>query len=1213
MSHTSRVESRAPSLDAAELLAVARRLAVAAESSDEAASVLAESIVSLLGVEGCLVSSLEDGSFRVDAAVGILAGMRGERSRLEPSIALRTLQESRVVIANDIAQEAALGSALHRTLGIRQVASAPLVAGGTAFGVLLAVNSPRDAFDEADASLLQRVAELGSPAVRNERLLERERRSAREATALADVVKHLNQSLELERVFTLIAQHAADLLHGAGATVTVVDGESLRIVGAAGHAIGRFMGILPTQGVFSGEALRRRLPVRTTDLRLFPRWEQSTELLSDVAPNAVAAPLLVGDRAIGTVLVYGNALRDFNEHDEQLLQALASHAAVAVENARLYRAAARTTRHAEILAATGRTLASVLASDNVFDGIERVAKQQLGADGFTVYSVDVERRTAAVQHSRGLGTEQVADIAPKVFTGRPGWALESGENSILPDLHALSEEELSEPLRGLRLAGVSAIAFLPLVVDRVVRGLLVMRWYQRRNPDEAEIELLRDFATHVAIALRNAGLLEDLERRATRLAAVAQVQQAISRTELGDVYGEVHRAARTSIPRISVFALLLANPGRTHFLPQLIVVDGVSTGASALPSVPVADCGASLALRDGDAHISNAPIRSWSEVVAGRAGRSHAKAEVAVPIVHGEDVLGVLVVQGDEGGIFNEEDAAMLSLIARQAGAAIENARLFDAERQARSVAEAAATIARAALFANSPHESGRQILAAVDSVVPSTGKALALMGDGGETLTYVSAIGALTALEQRAIPGRESAARLIGSHATVITPTHDALATIREHDVIPEGAVVVPLIAKDQLLGVMWSVPVAGARVRQGQVESLGRLAAHVALAADVLLLGEEERKRRERERMLATALATMDQPVFVLGLDRRVWYANPAAAREYGYSSEELVALTFDTLVASAVPARRVGHGSVGAAVGGLGLAPSTSVWLAEHVHRRRDRSEFPASVMLSYIRDDGGAPVGQVMNVRNLTDERRMEEQLRQSEKLAALGELVAGVAHELNNPLTGISAFAQLLLEDSITREQRDSVRLIKREADRAVGVIRDLLIFSRKPGPTRSPVDLNEIIELTLRLRNYSLRSAEVDVSVALAPDIPRVHGDDQRLQQVLLNLVVNAEYAMQRSSVKQLTVRTEAFDQGVVLTVSDTGSGMAEETRQRIFEPFFTTKPAGQGTGLGLSVSYGIVQAHGGTISVESQLGSGSLFRIYLPASGAPLPSAHPS
>ncbi|MFP5353787.1 MAG: ATP-binding protein, partial [Gemmatimonadota bacterium] len=618
--------------------------------------------------------------------------------------------------------------------------------------------------------------------------------------------------------------------------------------------------------------------------------------------------------------------------------------------------------------------------------------------------------------------------------------------------------------------------------------------------------------------------------------------------------------------------------------------------ARALPVVPVGDCGASRVLRDGGTHLSDVPARAWSDCVAGKSGRVPVRAEIAVPILHGQEVLGVLVVQGDEPSAFDDQDAAVLAIIARQAGAAIDNARFFEAERQARAIAEAAATIAHAALGTASPANMGREILAAVESVVPSAGKALAVMGDGGETITYVSATGLLERLVDRTIPSARSAAPMVGTRLEVITLAGDDLASISEGDIVPAGARVVPLIAKDQTLGLLWSVPVAGTRERRGEAESLVRLAAHVALAADVLLLGEEERKRRERERMLATALATMDQPVFILGLDRRIWYANAAAVREYGYAVDELTAIAFDALVASAVPARRLANGT----------APMTaSVWLAEHVHRRRDNTEFPASVMLSYIRDDDGAPVGQVMNVRNLTDEHRLEEQLRQSEKLAAIGELVAGVAHELNNPLTGISAFAQLLLEERLSEEQHESVRLIKREADRAVGVIRDLLIFSRKPGPSRAPIDLNEIVELTLRLRQYSLRSAGVDVNVDLDREIPRVRGDDQRLQQVLLNLLVNAEFAMHGAPVKRLSVRTESVEHGVLLTVADTGAGMAEETRQRIFEPFFTTKPAGQGTGLGLSVSYGIVQAHGGSISVDSQIGSGTVFRIFLPEAGS--------
>ena len=277
----------------------------------------------------------------------------------------------------------------------------------------------------------------------------------------------------------------------------------------------------------------------------------------------------------------------------------------------------------------------------------------------------------------------------------------------------------------------------------------------------------------------------------------------------------------------------------------------------------------------------------------------------------------------------------------------------------------------------------------------------------------------------------------------------------------------------------------------------------------------------------------------------------------------------------------------------------------WAGERLLRRRDGNDFPAWVIVSPIRDGTRRRVGHVIVVRDLTEERRMAEQLRQSEKLAALGELVAGVAHEVNNPLTGISAFAQLLLEDELSGEQRESVSLMKREADRAVSVIRDLLAFARKTGPRSVIVNLNDLLEQTLRLRAYGMRSTGVALETHLDPGLARVRGDDRQLQQVLLNLIVNAEHAMSSTPVRQLTVRTRNEGSRVVVEIRDTGTGMTPEVQKRIFEPFFTTKPEGTGTGLGLSVSYGIIQSHAGTLSVQSIVGIGSTFRISLSAAPA--------
>jgi PAS domain S-box-containing protein len=343
----------------------------------------------------------------------------------------------------------------------------------------------------------------------------------------------------------------------------------------------------------------------------------------------------------------------------------------------------------------------------------------------------------------------------------------------------------------------------------------------------------------------------------------------------------------------------------------------------------------------------------------------------------------------------------------------------------------------------------------------------------------------------------------------------------------------------------------------------------------------------------MVAAALATMDQPVLIVGVDSRVQYANRAALREYGYDPDELPNLSVDDfVVASAQLSRRQTIPSP---------PDDKALWMGEHVHRRKDGSEFPAAVTLSHIRDGSDSIVGLVIGVRNLTEERKVAEHLGRTEKLAAIGELVAGVAHELNNPLTGISTFAQLLLEDELQTEQKESVSLIKREADRAITVIRDLLLFARKTEARDVPVDINNIVQHTVRLRALASRSSGIQVHMHLDQGNPKVRGDEEKLQQVLLNLLVNAEAALQKSELRHLTVTTQSKGESVVIIVADTGHGMSAVIRQRVFEPFFTTKPPGEGTGLGLSVSYGIIQAHKGAISVESTPDVGTTFTIFLP------------
>jgi signal transduction histidine kinase len=244
------------------------------------------------------------------------------------------------------------------------------------------------------------------------------------------------------------------------------------------------------------------------------------------------------------------------------------------------------------------------------------------------------------------------------------------------------------------------------------------------------------------------------------------------------------------------------------------------------------------------------------------------------------------------------------------------------------------------------------------------------------------------------------------------------------------------------------------------------------------------------------------------------------------------------------------------------------------------------------------------------KKLDDETRdIYAQLLQAEKMAALGQTISGVAHELNNPLATILSWAERLSQKPMLDESvRRGLETILGESERAARIVRHLLTFARKRQTTRAMVDVNQVARETLALRSYEQRVSNITVIEALAAGLPPVFADGYQLQQVLLNLIINAEQAMLSTHGRGvLVVRTwhDAEHESVVLEINDDGPGIPDEVQPKIFDPFFTTKEVGQGTGLGLTVAYAIVQEHGGRIHLESRPGAGATFRIELPVIGA--------
>jgi two-component system NtrC family sensor kinase len=250
------------------------------------------------------------------------------------------------------------------------------------------------------------------------------------------------------------------------------------------------------------------------------------------------------------------------------------------------------------------------------------------------------------------------------------------------------------------------------------------------------------------------------------------------------------------------------------------------------------------------------------------------------------------------------------------------------------------------------------------------------------------------------------------------------------------------------------------------------------------------------------------------------------------------------------------------------------------------------------------------------------RLVQERLLQSEKMSSVGQLVSGVAHELNNPLTGIMGFAQLLLLRDLEDAARRQVETIYSEAERASKIVSNLLTFARRRKAQKEQANLNTLIERVLELRNYDLRVRNIEIDLDMDPALPETMLDTNQIQQVLLNIIINAEQAMRTASEAdgaegRLRIGTKAQRGAIIASFADTGPGMSAETLRRIFDPFFTTKDAGEGTGLGLTISYGIIEDHGGRIWAESPAGSGTTFFIELPmlggSSAAPAPEAAPA
>lgn len=344
----------------------------------------------------------------------------------------------------------------------------------------------------------------------------------------------------------------------------------------------------------------------------------------------------------------------------------------------------------------------------------------------------------------------------------------------------------------------------------------------------------------------------------------------------------------------------------------------------------------------------------------------------------------------------------------------------------------------------------------------------------------------------------------------------------------------------------------------------------------------------------LLAAATQHADELISIASPDGRILWANPAYCRTLGYDLQELLSRRASETLAEQSRASVV---EIEAAVRAEG------VWRGTVVRQRRDGSTLLSTGSVLALRDAQGALSHFVAVERDVTQETHLREQLVHSERLAAVGQLVSGVAHELNNPLQSIIGFTELLIDAERREEPRSDLEQVRAEAHRAAKIVRNLLAFVRRSAVERAPASLNALVAATVALRKYEFSITGITLEESYADDLPSVVVNREEIQQVLLNLILNAEQAMKPTGRPgHISLRTCATAQGATVEIADNGPGVPATIARRVFEPFYSTKGVGEGTGLGLSIALGIAEAHGGTLELVTGSAPGACFRLTLPS-----------
>jgi PAS domain S-box-containing protein len=1040
------------------------------------------------------------------------------------------------------------------------------------------------------------VVEVFRDIAERKRVEEETKRRNEELAALNAIASTVAGSLNLDEIMNRALDKVLEVMKVEAGVITLSDAQTGEMTLVTHRGLSdEFVGSMRRQRQKVARHLAATIPTGEEAILIQDLWRDPRaaafggDFETERLRSSAAVPLQSKGNVVGMLAVISREAHTFTPQQVQLLTSIGSQIGMAVESARLYRDEQHRLSEMEALRETSLDISRQLDVPQLLQSIVRRASALVDTSGGGLYLYHEEEQELELVVSQYLDKDH-SGTRLKVGEGLSGRVVQTGTPMVVEDY--AHWEGRSPFYEG---AAFGAVAAVPLRWGDEILGVVnVTDVGKDRVFSDRDLQLLELFASQAAIAIKNAQLYQQQQQRNRELMALHETSLHISsRLDLASVLEAI----------IGRAAELLDGGSAEVYLYRSSEGDLLSGASSGLPDHLV---GAVMELGEG---VAGKVLETGQPLVvddydswAGRSERyaGFGFAHVAgVPIKYGKDLLGVLTVDRPaQKPRFNAAEVNLLSLLASQAATAIENARLHD--ETSRRLEELSATDEIMDEL-SSTLDFDRVIQLVLDKAMEATDASagsIDLVAEDRSHLVWLAHRGyppqaaaqyAEFSSMERGIIGRVARS---GQLALVDDVSKDP----DYMDVIPttRSQLTVPILIENTVAEVIVLESPQLAGFTQEHADFVQHLAEHAAVAMSNARLYERLRESEERYRAY---VENVPDAIWETNANARYTYWSPQVKSLTGYSPEELLGHTpYEFLVH---PDERE---DVKNRIRRM-TEEARQEYVVRHQAVRKDGSVFHLEASIRPMWDEYGRPISYGGVARDVSEQMRLQEQLVQSAKLSAIGQMISGVAHELNNPLTTVMGYTQLLLAGDSNEDVKADLQRIYDDALRAQRIVQDLLIFARQKKPQRSPTDVNEAIQRTLSLRSYELKVDDIELVTELEENLRWTMADAYQLQQVFLNIVNNAHQAMaQQRRAGVLTVHSECIGEETIrVTFSDTGPGIPPQVLTRIFDPFFTTKDVGMGTGLGLSVSHGIIQEHGGRIWAESDPGQGTTFLIELP------------